>query len=632
MVRRTVALLAPPPHYTVATWADERREIASGSSAEPGRYRAARLPYQIEPMEATTDPTVRGVVLEWARQLGKTTIIENLIGFIVDADPSNIFVKYPTREKAKDFSQKKLKPLIDATPCLRAKFKPHRMRDSGNTIYSKLFPGGSISMVGANSAAALRQLSCRVVIQDEIDSDQPNSEGDPVAQADATATNFHDAIYLKASTPTKTPVPDGKGGFVGSRIQILFNESDQRYWHVRCPHCAHWQVLKWAQVKWTWPQPDGSTKTDPSAAVYVCEGCQAELTDFERVRMVLNGKWVAHNPDSSLRGYHLSGLYRIMGKKRAFKTYLHEFVEGFLKAKRGGELETWVNTFLAECWSEDLAKLESNPLYARRERYTLEQVPAGVLVVTGAVDVQGDRLECYAKGWGAGFESWGLRHDILLGDPFRIEVWRRLAEWLELTFEHGTLGKLRIVTTLIDSGGQANDQGFAVPVYNFVRSRQPQETGPGVYASKGSAQASAALVTNRRPKRGICLKMLGTATAKTTIHARLRMSEHGPRFMHYNESFDEEWFEQLAAEAPRYVRRRGYTFVEWQKVRSRNEALDLEVMQLAAVEILNPNFAEIARRAGNKPPETFKSDARPAVPVKTAPRLFRPKFRSRFGR
>ena len=151
---RALALLAPPPRFTVATWADANREIARGSSAEPGKYRSDRLPYQREPMEALTDPTVSEVILEWARQLGKTTIIENLVGYGIDADPSNIFVKYPTRQKAADFSQKKLTPMIRETPCLRRKIAPHRSRDSGNTIFSKLFPGGSISMVGANSASA----------------------------------------------------------------------------------------------------------------------------------------------------------------------------------------------------------------------------------------------------------------------------------------------------------------------------------------------------------------------------------------------------------------------------------------------------------------------------------------------
>jgi phage terminase large subunit GpA-like protein len=39
------------------------------------------------------------------------------------------------------------------------------------------------------------------------------------------------------------------------------------------------------------------------------------------------------------------------------------------------------------------------------ERYAAE-VPSGVGVLVAPVDVQGDRLECAVKGYGAGEESW----------------------------------------------------------------------------------------------------------------------------------------------------------------------------------------------------------------------------------
>ena len=643
LLRWLLSIVAPPPRYTVASWAEAFREMARGSTAEPGKYRLSRMPYQQEPQEALTDPTVSEVILLWARQLGKTTILENLCGYIMDVDPGNIFVKYPTQMKAADFSRKKLTPMIKETPRLRRKIQPARSRDSGNTIFSKLFPGGSISMVGANSASALRQLSCRVVIQDEIDSDAPNSEGDPVPQADATASNFHDAILVKASTPTQEPEDDGRGGQTGSRIQILFNESDQRFWNVACPRCNHWQILKWPQVKWTWKMPDGTTFSDPEKAVYVCEGCQAELSDFDRVRMVMHGRWVAKNPKSRRRGYHLSGLYRVMGKKRAYKSYLHEFVENFLKAKREGSIDVWQNTFLAECSSHKWTRLDIDPLLERRETYGPE-LPVKVLVLTAQVDVQGDRLECMVKGWGLGFESWGIRHDVLLGDPHKPEVWRKLHEWIAQEVTHPILGKLHLPIVLIDSGGQSNDAGFADPVYRFVRPRQPNEIGPGVYATKGSSRLDGALVTNRRPKKGICLKLIGTSLAKTTVHARLRIEEAGPRFMHYpiGAGFDEEYFEQLGAEIPKIVKKKGYNFTEWHKIRSRNEALDLEVLALAAVEILNPDLKAIAAKVRAKggqleEQKAVPSDGRP--PPRTAQprglgrrhfRLVRPQFKKKW--
>lgn len=635
VIAATLKLWAPPPKYSVATWAQAHKQIPRGSSAEPGKYRPDRLPYQKEPMEAFTDPTASEVILEWARQLGKTELLLTLVGFIIDVDPGNILFKYPTREKAADFSTKKLSPEIRENPRLRSKIRPHRERDSGNTIRSKLFPGGSISMVGANSAAGLRQLSCRTVIQDEIDADAINSEGDPVPQADATASNFHDAILVKASTPTIEPEEDGKGGYTGSRIQILFNESDQRYWNVRCPRegCGCEQVLRWSQVKWTWTKPDGTTESDPSKAVYVCVGCQQELSDLERVRMVTEGRWVAKNPGAHRRGYHLSGLYRIMGKKRAYKTYLHEFVEQFLKAKRDSALDVWTNTFLAECWREDLAKIETAPILERCESYG-PNLPLGVLVLTRQVDVQGDRLEVMVKGWGLAQESWGISHKLLLGDPHKNEVWKRLDALLAEEYQHPALGKLRAPITVIDSGGQSGDQGFAIPVYTFVRPRQPSEFGPGVYATKGASKGDAPLVSNRRPKKGICLKLIGSGIAKAAIHARLRLTEPGPRFMHYpvGFGFDLEYFEQLGAEARKIVKRRGFTVIEWHKIRARNEALDLEAMSLAAFEILNPDMQAIAAKVRAVAPEQLPEvkpetgDPRPVVRQRRTYRLARPRF------
>lgn len=621
-------LLAFPKRLNVAEWADERRMLARGTSAEPGKYRSSRLPYQKEPMESFTDPTVSETILLMARQLGKTTLLENLCGWGIDIEPSNIFVIYPTAAKSKDFSQKKLTPAIRETRELRDKIRPSRSRDSGNTIYSKLFPGGSITMVGANSAAALRQLSCRIVIQDEIDAFKPNQEGDPVPQADATASNFHDAIFVKSSTPTQEPQDDGNGGVFGSRIQILFNDSDQRYWNVACPRCAHWQILRWEQIRWTWKNEDGTERSEPEKACYVCEGCNSELSDFERVRMIMAGKWVAKNPGCRRRGYHLSGIYRVMGKKRAYKSYMHEFVENYLKAKREGTLDVWYNTFLAQCVKLDFKKLDVHPLFARREGYST--LPEKVLVLTGSVDVQADRLEVLIKGWGLGFESWGIRKFILNGDPHEPAVWKLLDSEIARQFDHPLLGKLSVPIWLIDTGGQSNDQGFADPVYRFVRPRQPYEFGPGVYASKGSSKLDAPLVANRRPKKGICLKMIGTSLGKLTLHARLRLKEPGVRFCHYpiGHGFDEEYFAQLAAEIPKQVRKKGFLYTEWHKVRTRNEALDLEVLQLAAVEILNPDLPAIAARI--KPKEKAENQPEPSQPLKRVFRLARPQFRRKW--
>lgn len=628
--RSRFALFAPPPRYNVAQWAEAKREIARGSSAEPGKWRNDRLPYLKEIMESFTDPTVSDTVLMMGKQLGKSECLVNAILFVIDADPANVLVKYPTREKAREFSQKKLATAIRAMPCLRGKVRESRSRDSGNTIFSKLFSGGSLQMFGANSPASLRGSSCKWIIQDEIDSDKANSEGDPVDQADGRAENFHDAVFIKASTCTLKGV---------SRIAALYEKSDQRSWHCACPKCNHWQILKWAQVRWTWRKADGSMESDPEKAVYVCEGCQAELSDFERVRMVMRGKWVAKFPGRSRRGYAMSGLYRIMGKKsKAFKSYLHEFVARFLEAKDDeASLQFWTNTFLNEVWEPKISKIDMSETMRRAETYG-PTLPKKVLLLTCQVDVQADRLEYEVDGWGLAEESWGIEHARFLGDPHKPDVWRALDGLLNKTWDHPLLGQLRPVICVIDSGGVAKGQGFNDPVYRFVRPRQPNEFGPGVYAVKGSSTPDAPLVSNRRPKKGICLKLIGTNIAKTTVHARLRLEDHGPRFMHYpvGFGFDEEYFAQLAGEGQRTIKKRGFTFIEWHKLRERNEALDLRAYALAAVEILNPDFAAISAkaRANDKDPDPEDAEmpkavlpARRPLPALTRPKIFRPRFR-----
>lgn len=629
-VSSTLKLLAPPPQYNVAQWAEAKRHIARGASAEPGKWRNSRLPYLTEIMESFTDPNVSETVIMMGVQLGKTETLINAILYVMDADQAGIIVKYPSKDKGKAFSIKKLAPAMRGVQTLKGKIRDPRTRDSGNTQLSKVFPGGFIEIVGANSVSALRGSSARWILQDEIDADEANREGDPVGQCDGRAENFHDAVFIKASTCTI------RGA---SRIEKLYESSDQRQWHCPCPKCSHWQILKWSQVKWTWQQADGTLLKDPERAVYVCEKCLAELSDYDRIRMVFAGKWVPKFPERRRRGYALSGLYRIMGKKsRAFKSYLHEFVSKFLEAKDDeAKLQFWTNTFLNETWELRLAKIEIEPILRRCEPYG-PTLPKKALVLTLAVDVQADRLEYEVKGWGINDESWGIEHGSILGNPLRTEVWRGLEDLREKTWDHPLLGKLKCVVTVIDSGGNRDGVAFSDPVYRYVRPRQPTEIGPGVYALKGSSTPGSAIVTNRRPKDGICLKLIGTDTAKQIIHARLKLEQQGPRFMHFpiGCGYDEEFFLQLGAEAQRMIKKRGYTVIEWHKIRARNEGLDLSVYGLAAIEILNADMMAIHQKAKalDKDPDP-NPEARPQAviharapkPAMRRPPIFRPRFR-----
>jgi len=63
--------------------------------------------------------------------------------------------------------------------------------------------------------------------------------------------------------------------------------------------------------------------------------------------------------------------------------------------------------------------------------------------------------------------------------------------------------------------------------------------------------------------------------------------------MHFNKSFDEEFFKQITAEKIQTKYDKGHPKRVWVKTRARNEALDINVYNLAALSILNPNFKAI---------------------------------------
>lgn len=88
---RIFSVLAPPPNMTVSQWADKYRRLSSESSAEPGRWRTSKAPYQREIMDAVCDMRVQKVVIMSAAQIGKTdALILNPIGYYMHYDPSPI--------------------------------------------------------------------------------------------------------------------------------------------------------------------------------------------------------------------------------------------------------------------------------------------------------------------------------------------------------------------------------------------------------------------------------------------------------------------------------------------------------------------------------------------------------------
>jgi len=519
-------------------------------------------------MDAISNPETEQITFMKSAQTGGTEIINNIVGYYIDQDPAPMLLVQPTLDMGKAWSKDRLAPMLRDTPRLNGKVKNARSRDSDNTVLHKVFPGGHITIAGANSAASLASRPIRVTLFDEIDRYPPSAgtEGDPVNLGRKRSTTFWNRKSIEVSTPT---VKDA------SRIETSYNRSTMDQYWVPCPHCGEYQTLKWGGkdepygIKW-----DREPEHRPDTAHYVCEHCAGVITDTDKLAMLKAGEWRGRHPGRAIRGFHINEIYS------PWVTFA-EMVTVFIEAKGAPDtLKTWVNTALGETFDESEAAPEPEDLFKRREHYRAE-LPKGVQYVTAYADVQDDRFEIEFCGWGHGEESWSVDYVRLYGDPGRQQIWDKLIEQFRRTFtdESDVIHTVKLVG--IDSGGHYTDE-----TNKFCKKYGARDYIP----TKGHSQRNQPIANfpRKRNKNGVYHTMIGTDTAKELVYGRYDIVEPGPGYCHYPvaEAYDETYFQQATAEKKKRMFSYGVPYFVWDAGKRRNEALDCRVGNLAMIRIL----------------------------------------------
>ena len=572
LFKKIATILSPPPVLTVSQWADEYRRLSPEASAEPGRWNTDRAPYQRAIMDAVNDARCEDIIIMSSAQVGKTELILNIIGYYIDYDPSPILALQPTLEMAQTFSKDRLAPMLRDTPALKGKVKDARSRDSGNTILHKTFPGGHITMVGANSAAGLASRPIKVVLMDEIDRypASAGTEGDPIKLAEKRTTTFWNRKKIKVSTPTI------KGR---SPIEKEFLTSSMEEWNVPCPCCGKYQPYEWGRIHF-------------SDVTMECKFCLEHIS--ERDWKSNPGKWVAAKENNKKRGFHLNEL---ASPWKHWEEIIEDFKEADRDRKQGDieKLKTFVNTALGEPWEERGEAADDNVLLSRRERYNAD-LPDGVLLVTAGVDVQDDRLEIEITGWGKGYESWGILYKKMNGSPELDSTWDKLEQFLdtELYFENGN--SLLIAATCIDTGGH-----FTTAVYKFLKRMERKQKK--IFGIKGMGGEGIPLInkvsTNNVEKVRIFL--LGVDSGKEILMTRLKTVDEGPGYCHFpinaDRGYDETYIKGLTSEQRVVSVKDNRATLKWvKKSGTRNEPLDLRNYSTAAAEILRPDWDVLEKK------------------------------------
>lgn len=572
-------ILAPQAPVTPSAWANEHLVVPDGPRAG-SRWDLSLTPYVPEIIDALgPDSPHNMVAVRKSQQTGISVAGIALVGSYIDRAPCRIAYAVPRQEDMSEFNREKLGPAISGTKTLKAKVKGQMSRSGeGSTQTSKRFPGGSLKLLNAGVATELKSKTLKVGVADEVDewSFDLDGQGDAFDLFLGRFTAFHatgDWRVLALSTPTLAAT---------SRIDALFLEGDQRFWHVRCPGCDDEIVLTYEHLK--------HGDHPPFRAFYAAPCCGRPIEHHEKASLVRAGRFIATNPKGLYPSFHVDALISQL-------TTWDKIAEAAVAAETSeAKAKTFHNLWLGLSHEMRGNAPEWERLMERRERYERGVLPAEALIFVGGADVQHDGIYVEAVAYAQDRQSWSIDAAFLPGgtDDPNAGAWPLLAEFRAKRFIDVFGQDRRIEALAVDAG----DGGRTSQVLEWCR-RQP-----GAYAIKGMhgrGVPAIGLPGNKSVTKGGKRKKFGSAKMwpvgtwglKSELYANLHKTgvsagaDFDPTgYPHFGDWLDAEFFKQLTAEYFVNEIKRGRLVEEWRPIRRENHFLDARIYAMAMSEHL----------------------------------------------
>jgi phage terminase large subunit GpA-like protein len=595
----------PPRRIKPSEWAEQNRILSAAESAEPGPWRNDRTPYLVGIMDATVEPGVEEVVFVKPTQVGGSECGRNLLGYWIDNDPGPVLLVMPTEDAAEEQIKERVRPLLEHTPALARHVSGRKEDNTTSCIKLATMP---LYTGWSNSPQSIATRPCRRVVFDEVDKYPAFSgkEADPISLGtERTATYGHRRTIYKPSTPTT------EDGLIS---QAFANCGDKRHYVVPCPFCGHYQRLRFEQTKGFKDAPgkDKAEKADVIArenlAYYECEECAEQILDWHKPKMLMRGKWVSEGqtvakdgsvdglaPRSKRVGFHLSAIY---SPWRTFSEVAAQFV---LAEGDAGATQNFRNSWLAEPHRDVVAT--SRPSVFRDKANNSPSpliVPRWCQALIATADTQKDWFALAIRAWGWGYRSQLIYHGEVRG-PFE-ELYAK-ALLAQFPLERAPDQVISPRWLLIDSGGNRTGE-----VYDFALT-DPNRIVP----TKGQPNS-------RQPKpwtethlpNGLRLKNLNVDYYKDKLTSLISDADV-TLWQPYNGVSDAYCLE-MASEHKTRDRKTGRVVWQLKHSGARNEAWDLEVLQLAAADMANmgaspkePVADATAERQTTNPLTSFKN-------------------------
>ena len=592
-------------------WVEQNVNLPSNTT-EKGRYRPDRCPYQKQPQkDMSPDSPVQSIVLDFGSQTGKTTMEGNAMMYFTVECPAPMVFGFSDDNNLREYVRKKFDPMLEANPIVKDRLKAVGGRGSGNTLTSKIFPGGFIKFVSGKSEASLRSDSAMLFFADELDAWGVTKGGDPIQLIDARLTTFGSrAKKIMSSTPLNE-----------SLIWKELLKTTNNHYMIPCPCCGEDMEFNMDNFRYN---AEGLTVTE---AWMECPKCHNIIKNEDKLTLLPKGHWVPQNPkaDPLEQGYYLPTFYAPVGWK-SWRQIAKQYVAALEEQKesRYEKMTAFYNTILAMPYIIGSGSHEWREVYEQNllSTYRRGVIPSWVNVLTTGSDVQANRIETTLMGWG--FRG---RHIVI--DHYVFHIGKQ--EDMEM-LDNPAWGEYR---SRILNGVWTREDGLIM-----------QSLANGIDRSYKSSKVSEFYISLTAQEKSICFPIRGyermngfipskkfdkreglhdAAYWDTPInpikrqvydHLRLKDNSEGTvAFMpFYPADFDEEFYMQLFAENEVMQNKK----LVWVKNRDRNEILDTHVYNYAMFYMLGlgQNSDEDWLGIAEAQKEMVKRNNRPAIPVR----------------
>jgi hypothetical protein len=253
---------------SLGQWAEKVPIVLDGKPFTFQRHEYLKVPYQDDhPHQVEMKAAQMGLT---SKAMLKVAYRSRYAGY------RGILYLFPSKSDVTDFSRGRIDPLIDENPGTIGKW----IRDTDSANIKRIW-NTFLYLRGMKSRVGLKSVPADFVIFDELD-EAPQNAID-MAMERMAHSEFREV--LKLSNPT---LPD-------YGIDKAFQETDQRFWLLKCDKCEEYTCLEDAF-------PD-CLITVQERVIRACQRCQAELDPSV-------GEWVAKKPGViDKRGYHYSQLF-----------------------------------------------------------------------------------------------------------------------------------------------------------------------------------------------------------------------------------------------------------------------------------------------------------------------------------